>query len=440
MITKVIYSCFLVLVLFSALSGQCVVTAPNGHEKLFLGSQYVIRWNPGSFSGTVKLVLRLNNAYFGDITAGIPNNGSFTWKVGDCLNIKAPLGGGYKVRVKSQDNQCLDDSNGSFAIVAIAPGDLQLSKKPDISGLTMQIQVQEPVAGSKHAVGLPLRIKWDKSSIAAYSSVAIYLMYKPGGEILETIKSNAANTGLYESWNAPQKYSWPGTQYVVKVAADTNRYGFSGVFTIFNPPPVVKKEKFIVRQAVITNSWGFSRQDNGKSDCLSAPVVQAGRPAGSGEVKIGHYVSSGKHGACFWVQGYYFRSRVYFDTDGVKGRDIVSATLKLSMSDSVEQGPQGSLATNEELFNKCDIYILNGPWPSSQPAANFYPGAYYKSFTIYSPGNNAEVDITEAVRGWASGLVNHGLMFRGPLNVSRFSESICLKYYSSFYLTVKYME
>jgi|GEM_PF-3145978 len=340
----------------------------------------------------------------------------------------------------------LDDANNTRHFMFTVPSKPTFQKakamKPisqaPAAAFSLTIPVASPAEGSEHEAGHPLPIKWTKSSINAYPNVNILLVDAQGGQVRETIQSGAANNGAHLTWQPPQMYSWPGTSYRIRIATPDNKIsGQSGVFTIVAPKE--KKKVPFVLNAAIANSWAHVRRgDLRPHDCLSAPLIQAGRQPGNHEVKIGHFVKHADHGDCSYYEENYFRSRVIFDLSEIAGKEIVEATLMIRQGDSIEMYPPGN---NSEVSSQCDIYRLNGAWPASpQPLYDFYPGTFLTSFFLYEENETAKIDVLNVVRDWAAGQANLGLMLRGPLNQSHYVPSASVRYYHSVKLVGWYLE
>lgn len=314
---------------------------------------------------------------------------------------------------------------------------------PRITDVIQALQVTAPAQGSQHRVDRNLPIRWTHSLIQAYPTVNIHLLDKPDGAVTHTIAFAAPNTGAYEGWRFPQELVWPGNTQVVRVETPDGRFrGYSGTFSFVNPP--VAKETTRTVPGTIQNAGGYELHTypgSDANDCLSVPILHAGRPASAGEAKTGHYVNSGKHRNCSWTQSHYLRSQVRFDLTFLRGKPIQSAVLELRESDSITRSPQGTLATNEEMSGQTDIHVLDAAWPPSpQPLYNFYPGKFLTSFSLFGPNETAKIDVLDTVRGWAAGQPNHGLMLRGPVNRSKYAESINVRYYDNVRLIVTYMD
>lgn len=95
------------------------------------------------------------------------------------------------------------------------------------------IPVKSPIQGTRHTPKTPLLITWDKSPIAAYATVNIFLVDKPGGTVRATIKADAPNSGSFASWVPPGNLAAPGTSWIVRIeTADKKLVGHSGAFTL----------------------------------------------------------------------------------------------------------------------------------------------------------------------------------------------------------------
>ena len=160
------------------------------------------------------------------------------------------------------------------------------------------------------------------------------------------------------------------------------------------------------------------------------PSRLPGRAPGVRQIKVGHHVASGRHGECDWYEAFYFQGKVVFDLEAINGKEIVEAKLLVSLGEFQEKGPQGTTGTNEECDANCDVYVKD---------SNF-PGGPLTSFSLFAVAEKKSLDVTQAVKHWAAGNPNNGLLFRAKLDHSKYSESVCLKYYGTMFLTVKYIE
>lgn len=351
----------------------------------------------------------------------------------------------FSADVAHQVSELNETNNTSHLIFTVHPKitvekakDPTLTPKTPAAAFSLVIPVASPAEGSAHEADHPLPIEWNKSPISAYPTVNILLVGGQDGQVRETIKSDAANSGAHLTWQPPQMYAWPGTSYRIRIVTPDNKInGQSGVFTIAAPKE--KKKVPFILNAAITNSWAHERRGDLRShDCLSAPSIQAGRQPGSHEVKIGHFVKEAAHGECRYYDKYYFRSRVAFDLSELAGKEIVEAALMIRQGDSIEIYPPGN---NSEVSSQCDVYRLNGAWPASpQPLYDFYPGTLLTSFALYEENETAKIDVLNLVKDWSAGQANHGLMLRGPVNRSHYVPSASVNYYHSVKLVGWYLE
>jgi len=442
----------LLMALPSLVSAQAItVTSPAGNAQWCKGKSYDIKWwnQTGGQNNKVEIRL-LDQAMITvlTITHNAPNTGHYPkWEIPKNLPT-----GSYRIGIRDKNSMATGHS-ALFKIrdCIIGPGALEQipaqgrmkavkPASPELAQqLALKIPVQSPMQGSQHASGIPLPIRWHRDVISGYSTVNIDLLHEPDGVVTKTIKTGALNTGEYNAWEPP--LSWPGIFYVVRISTPDGKVsGYSGRFSIFNPPP--KEKKPFTVEAKISNSWAYKRGgDLRPEDCLFAPNIQPGRQPGSGEVKIGHFCDDNQHGKCDYWEENYLRSRIFFDMTPYQGKEIVEASLFITLSDFIEFVPDGTLATNEELSSRCDIYLLKGPWPASpQQLYNFYPGTLVRNFFLSGKGKTAQVDLLDVVKDWAAGKPNHGLMLRGPVNRSGYVHSACVRYYHTVRLVGSYLE
>lgn len=438
-------SILLALVAGPAFGASLTLIQPNGGEELTLGETYQIKWNAVGVSQKVKLVLiRSGGAYVG-VIAGNLNAGDqgYSWKIGDYQGGTADPDTNYKIRVIAvNDPQLVDESDKPFTIKAAASApDYSLNTnfvkidKKNIYNLDPNfhsISITSPQANGQYTAGQPLHIAWNKD-IGVSGYIYMALLNDKGAE-LEGI-ANIPNTGTYDGWTPDSKYTWPGNLYRIRLTIKNpsnaqHGTGQSGLFSIMAPPPLQKVTRSLARNGETETTQTRSYHDEGMPECLSASHPLPGRAPGTREIKIGHHVASGRHGECDWYEAFYFQGKVSFDLEAIKGKDIIEAKLLVSMSEFLEKGPQGTLATNEECDSNCDVYMKD---------SNF-PGGLLTSFSMFAGGEKKSLDVTQAVKHWAAGNPNNGLLFRAKLDHSQYSESVCLKYYATMFLTVKYIE
>lgn len=108
----------LVLLTGLAFSQSITVTSPNGGENWPQGFTHNITWTTGITQGTYKITVWQGGTNLGVVASSLPaNQKTFPWVVGKLVTGSVPLGSGYKIRVKLQDQSVWDESDNSFSIV-----------------------------------------------------------------------------------------------------------------------------------------------------------------------------------------------------------------------------------------------------------------------------------------------------------------------------------
>jgi len=416
---------------------------PNGGEALVLGADYQIRWHAVGTGQKVKLVLiKSSGTIIGVIAEGLEaSTQAYPWKVGKYQGGTAAPANDYKIRIKNLDGSLVDASDAGFTIKAADAGSdftlvsqmAKIEKKPvDLDKISFKITVNAPEANGQYEAGQPLHVAWNKN-FGFNADVHMAFCDDQGAE--QEHVGPIPNTGTFDGWIPTAKYTWPGRKYKIRLTATnlTNQaqvYGYSGLFSITSPPTVQKVTRTLARNGETDTTHTRQYQDEGTAECLSASHPAPGRAPAGREIKVGHHVASGRHGQCDWYEAYYFQGSVSFDLDEIQGKEIVEAKLLVSLNEFQEKGPQGTLATNEECDSSCDIHVRDSG----------FPGGLLTSFSIIGVAEKKSIDVTQAVKHWAAGNPNNGLLFRARLEHSKFSESICLKYYGTMFLTVKYIE
>jgi len=427
----------------SAFGATLSMVQPNGGEALVLGTDYQIRWHAVGTSQKIKLVLiKSSGTIIGVIAESLEaSTQAYSWKVGKYLGGTADPATDYKIRIKTVDGSLVDVSDAGFTIKAAGAGiDFSLvsqmakiEKKPHALGnISFKIAVNAPEANGQYEAGQPLHVAWNKN-FGFNADVHMVFSDDQGAE-LEHV-GPIPNTGTFDGWVPAAKYTWPGSKYKIRLTATnpTNQkqvFGHSGLFSITSPPVLHKVTRTLARNGETNTTHTRQYQDEGTAECLSASHPAPGRAPVGREIKVGHHVASGRHGQCDWYEAYYFQGSVAFALDEIQGKEIVEAKLLVSLSEFQEKGPQGTLATSEECDSNCDVYVQDSD----------FPGGLLTSFAIIGVAEKKSIDVTQAVKHWAAGNPNNGLMFRAKLDHSKYSESICLKYYGTMFLTVKYID
>ena len=93
------------------------VTAPNGGESWTRGDSQGISWiTTGISSGEIIIQLYRNGTKLGDIATVPYDSSPYAWTVGSQSGGTAPLGGGYKIKIRTPDGKTSDLSNAAFTI------------------------------------------------------------------------------------------------------------------------------------------------------------------------------------------------------------------------------------------------------------------------------------------------------------------------------------
>ncbi|MCJ7524481.1 MAG: GPI anchored serine-threonine rich family protein [Candidatus Aminicenantes bacterium] len=435
---------FLALAASLAFSASLTLVQPNGGETLTSGDPYQVKWAYAGANQKVKLVLTNGKGAPIGVIAGSLDaiDQTYLWTVGQYQGGTATPGSNYKIRVKAVSNPLEDISDNPFTIkAAVSAPDYSLNtnfikidkkKVINLNPNFFPISITSPEANGQYTAGQPLHIAWDKD-IGVAGTIRMALLDDKGAE-LESIYP-IPNTGVYESWSPDSKYTWPGTKYRIRLSIKNpsnaqNGIGQSGLFSITPSPPVQKVTRTLSRNGETETTQTREYEDEGTSECLSAFHPLPGRAPGARQIKVGHHVASGRHGECDWYEAFYFQGKVVFDLEAIKGKEIVEAKLLVSLSEFQEKVPQGALGTNEECDANCDVYVKG---------SNF-PGGPLTSFSLFAVGEKKSLDVTQAVKHWAAGNPNNGLLFCAKLDHSKYSESVCLKYYGTMFLSVKYIE
>jgi hypothetical protein len=93
------------------------VTAPNGGESWTRGNSEDISWTTTGLSGgDINIQLYRNGTKLGEIATVPYDSSPYAWTVGSHSGGTAPLGGGYKIKIKTPDGKTSDLSNTPFTI------------------------------------------------------------------------------------------------------------------------------------------------------------------------------------------------------------------------------------------------------------------------------------------------------------------------------------
>lgn len=175
-------------------AGSITVTSPNGGENWPQGFTHNITWTTGITQGTCKITVWQGSTNLGVVASGLPvSQKTFPWVVGKLVTGSVPLGSGYKIRVKLQDEPIWDESDNTFSI--IIPLVAQVNKtitakifpKPDL--IVCLDNTLRP------AVATEAKIHAYVKNIGQYKSNPCALSFHVGGEGTETFSVPKLNPG-----------------------------------------------------------------------------------------------------------------------------------------------------------------------------------------------------------------------------------------------------
>ncbi len=447
-------TCIVLLMLFMsvflngpAMGASLKIISPNGGETLVIGSPVKIQWSAVGIKEKVRLILVKGNQEIGIIADELKAKpSSYSWAAGQHKGGAAASGQDYKVRICTVKNKYPAMSKGFFTLRTSVLSHLQQAQPSDkvhpaathppvtsqrnsmIRDISFPIKITSPVANERYKAETPIPVKWDQNSVK-YPELHLYLLDGQGKEI---ISKKISNTGQYNDLTLGGEYTFPGWKFQVKLVAtkpgtlDAAQTGSSGFFTLRS----LRETMTLKRTGSVKNTFRSEPWSDGHEDCLFAPPLWNGRQPVAGEIKIGHSLMEGKYKKCYYSAAYYFRGHAHFDFNEIKGKEIIEATLSLTDSGYEARVPDGTLATNEELITKCEIYLDGAGFGQGVIASFFPPGE----------GNTRSVDVTKAAQYWAKGKPNEGLLFKHTLEKVKYVHSACIKYYKNLRLEIKYID
>jgi peptidoglycan/xylan/chitin deacetylase (PgdA/CDA1 family) len=165
-------------------TASITVLSPDGGQNWVQGSSHTISWtSSGNVGSYVKLEVLKAGVVVQTLSAGTPNDGSFSWTIPAGLS----TGTDYRIRITSTTNTAIKDtSNSNFTITS--------------STSTPKITVTSPNGGETWKRGTTQTIKWDYSGNPG-SKVKIVLM--KGTADIGTI-----NTSYSIGSGGKGSYSW----------------------------------------------------------------------------------------------------------------------------------------------------------------------------------------------------------------------------------------
>lgn len=178
------------------------LTSPNGGERWTLKKIKNITWSPGSYKGTVTLVLYKGTAKLGNIATGLnAAAGTYAWSVGAYNKTRALAGTNYRVYLRGSDGSLLDTSDANFSL-------LNPSK----------LQVTSPNGGESWVLGTTQAITWTAGTFTGKVKLSLYNKATKVGEIVTGL---LAKQGTYQ-WKVGTTKAGTaaaGTTYAIRVEA-----------------------------------------------------------------------------------------------------------------------------------------------------------------------------------------------------------------------------
>ncbi len=231
------------LLALPAAAANITVTAPAASAHWVIGSHQFITWTYSGFADSKKIVILLfqNGTKIGTIaeqpSAGTNGQGSYEWPSGATIELAAPAGSGYAVRVKTADGIAVGNS-GSFTLDPKPPLVINKTKLTPFNPNTtvtvpnvQSINVTSPNAGTPANPYSTVYVKWDKLG-AQDANVAVTLL--KGGAAVATLAASTPNIGNF-TWSVvqvPPSPLDPGL-YAIKVRTlDGKVEGTSPEFTM----------------------------------------------------------------------------------------------------------------------------------------------------------------------------------------------------------------
>ena len=192
-------------------AANITVTAPATGAHWVIGSHQFITWTYSGFADAKKVVVLLfqNGTKVGtiaqDLNAGTAGQGSYEWPSGATIELAAPAGPGYAIRVKTADGTAIGNS-GSFTLDPKPPLVINQPKLGPINPvkdipvkIVQSINVTSPNAGTQADPYNQVYVKWDKLG-AQDANVAVTLL--KGGATVATLAASAPNIGGF-TWDVP---------------------------------------------------------------------------------------------------------------------------------------------------------------------------------------------------------------------------------------------
>lgn len=98
---------------------QLKIIAPNGNEKITIGSKFQIKWETSGFRANINIILKNNKRQIGTIARNLnASTHLYLWEVGKQLGNRIIPGSSYTIEIKDAVGQSVDISDKPFTILA----------------------------------------------------------------------------------------------------------------------------------------------------------------------------------------------------------------------------------------------------------------------------------------------------------------------------------
>jgi hypothetical protein len=223
-------SSILIMISLLAYSAILRIEVPGGGENWYLGEMKTIEWYSSGLTGDIKLELFKDSTMLGFIRRDIPiGDGSFRWSVGDHSGGTASPGSGYKIRIRTMDNQVSAFSQ-EFRILPERPSGPGDEKERSLTVLS-------PKSFDVWKMDQREAIKWKSVNVTGKIHLMLYASSSRGDHFVGFIKKNLPVF--------PDTYNWAvgkfgdgrecasGDYYKVQIATiDGTTFDYSDRFRI----------------------------------------------------------------------------------------------------------------------------------------------------------------------------------------------------------------
>jgi len=182
---KVFLFGYSILIMISLLAYSAIlrIEVPRGGENWYLGEMKTIKWYSSGLTGDIKLELFKDGTMLGFIRRDIPiSDGSFRWSVGDHSGGTSSPGSGYKIRIRTMDNQVSAFSQ-EFRILPERPSGPGSEKERSLTVLS-------PKSLDIWKMDQRETIKWKSVNVTGKIHLMLYASSSRGDHFVGFIKKN----------------------------------------------------------------------------------------------------------------------------------------------------------------------------------------------------------------------------------------------------------